>query len=55
MKEKKSLFSIFSPKPITKDDEFAEIPTNFKGFFVFFSPFGLPVKGFRGKMYIVSK
>lgn len=34
MKEKKSLFKFFTPKSITKDDEFAEIPTNFKGFFV---------------------
>ena len=36
MKEKKSLFKLFSSKSITKDDEFAEIPTNFKGFFVMF-------------------
>ena len=33
MKENK-LFKFFTPKSITKDDEFAEIPTNFKGFFV---------------------
>ena len=36
MKDKMSLFKIFGPKSITKDDEFAEIPTNFKGFFVMF-------------------
>lgn len=30
----RKLFSLFSLKPVTKDDEFAEIPTNFKGFFV---------------------
>lgn len=36
MKEKFSLFKLFSHKSITKDDEFAEIPTNFKGFFVMF-------------------
>ena len=36
MKEKFSLFKIFGQKSITKDDEFAEIPTNFKGFFVMF-------------------
>ncbi len=34
--EKKNLFSFFMPKSITKDDEFAEIPTNFKGFFVMY-------------------
>lgn len=28
------LFGLFTPKNITKDDEYAEIPTNFKGFFV---------------------
>ncbi len=28
------LFNMFSTKQITKDDEYAEIPTNFKGFFV---------------------
>lgn len=32
--KKNRLFKLFTPKPITKDDEFAEIPTNFKGFFV---------------------
>ena len=31
-----SLFRLFGNKRITKDDEFAEIPTNFKGFFVMF-------------------
>lgn len=36
MKKKFNLFNIFTPKSITKDDEFAEIPTNFKGFFVMF-------------------
>ncbi len=36
MKKKTGLFNIFTPKSITKDDEFAEIPTNFKGFFVMF-------------------
>ena len=36
MKEKFSLFNLFGRKSITKDDEFAEIPTNFKGFFVMF-------------------
>lgn len=30
----RKLFLLFSTKPVTKDDEFAEIPTNFKGFFV---------------------
>lgn len=32
--KKNKLFNFFTPKSITKDDEFAEIPTNFKGFFV---------------------
>lgn len=36
MKKKSKLFNFFTPKSITKDDEFAEIPTNFKGFFVMF-------------------
>lgn len=36
MKNKFNLFGLFTPKSITKDDEFAEIPTNFKGFFVMF-------------------
>ena len=36
MKGNFKLFNIFSTKSITKDDEFAEIPTNFKGFFVMF-------------------
>ncbi|MBR2022018.1 MAG: DUF624 domain-containing protein [Clostridia bacterium] len=36
MKKKFNLFNFFTPKSITKDDEFAEIPTNFKGFFVMF-------------------
>jgi len=36
MKEKFNLFKMFTPKSITKDDEFNEIPTNFKGFFVMF-------------------
>ena len=36
MKKKSGLFNFFAPKSITKDDEFAEIPTNFKGFFVMF-------------------
>ena len=35
-KKKFSLFGIFGPKSVTKDDEFAEIPTNLKGFFVMF-------------------
>lgn len=34
MSKNNRLFKFFSAKPITKDDEFAEIPTNFKGFFV---------------------
>lgn len=34
MKDKFNLFKLFTPKSITKDDEFNEIPTNFKGFFV---------------------
>ena len=34
MKDKFSLFKFFTPKTITKDDEFNEIPTNFRGFFV---------------------
>ena len=34
--KKFSLYNIFTPKSITKDDEFAEIPTNFKGFFVMY-------------------
>lgn len=34
MSKKNKLFNFFTPKSITKDDEFAEIPTNFKGFFV---------------------
>ncbi len=32
--KKNKLFEMFSSKPVTKDDEFAQIPTNFKGFFV---------------------
>lgn len=36
MKKESKLFRLFTPKSITKDDEFAEIPTNFKGFFVMF-------------------
>ncbi len=32
--KKFNLFKMFSSKPITKDDEYSEIPTNFKGFFV---------------------
>lgn len=36
MKEKFSLFKLFSHKSITKDNEYNEIPTNFKGFFVMF-------------------
>ena len=34
MSKNNRLFNFFTAKPITKDDEFAEIPTNFKGFFV---------------------
>ncbi len=34
--KKFSLFKFFTPRSITKDDEFAEIPTNFKGFFVMY-------------------
>lgn len=34
--KKFSLYNIFTPKRITKDDEFAVIPTNFKGFFVMY-------------------
>lgn len=36
MKNKPSLFKLFTPKSITKDNEYNEIPTNFKGFFVMF-------------------
>ena len=32
--EKFNLFKMFSPKPINKDDEYNEAPTDFKGFFV---------------------
>ena len=34
MKKRFGLFNLFTPKSITKDDEFAEVPTSFKGFFV---------------------
>ena len=36
MKKDFRMFKLFSQRSITKDDEFAEIPTNFKGFFVMF-------------------
>ena len=31
---KNNMFNLLSSKSITKDDEYAEIPTNFPGFFV---------------------